>query len=176
MSTTSAVGIRGLLRGKWPLICFLASACTGTVDDAASSGPPGPGSADPDQATRSTPAQRCSPPATRIWKLTPDQYTRSVQALLGTTARPGDELRATVPNKNLFSNEAAVLELSEPHTADLHRLTGNLARQASQAPATLRPCLAGSAPDATCVRGFVQDFGARAFRRPLAADEVADYV
>lgn len=38
---------------------------------------------------------------------------------------------------------------------------------------TLAPCLPGGASDATCVEGFISDFGARVFRRPLTDEERA---
>ncbi len=117
----------------------------------------------------------CAAPPARIWKLTPAQYTRTVQRLLGTTLHPADDLRGTLPSKSPFSNEAGTLEMPQPHTAELRRVAGLLAREAARAPAVLRPCLAEQSVTETCVRGFVQDFGARAFRRPVTAPEVSAY-
>src|SRR5262245_58094320 len=50
------------------------------------------------------------PQPPRIWKLTPSQYTRSVQALLGIDDRPGDGLVSTVTfSTRGFTNEADVM-------------------------------------------------------------------
>lgn len=122
-------------------------------------------------------AKGCALPVARVWKLTPDQYTRTAQALLGTgIGRPGDELAATLPTRPIgFSNDATALELSEPHVAQLLATARRLAGAAA-ADAKVFPCQGARATEAACVRTFVEAFGARAFRRPLAPAEVQAFV
>lgn len=121
----------------------------------------------------------CAVPATRIWKLTPTQYTRTVQDLLKTTLVPTADLRGSLSSPDGFSNKADVEQMSEPHTGELRRLAELMAREAIGKKAELSPCL-GVAPLAdACVRAFIADFGGRAFRRPLetgAYDEAGAYL
>jgi hypothetical protein len=105
---------------------------------------------------------------TRLWELTPEQYTRTAQALLGTKTRPGDEL-------DQGQSRQASAALSEAHVVALYEAARRLATEASADPAKLHPCLATGLGDPTCVRTFLQDFLARAFRRDVAAAEVDAY-
>jgi hypothetical protein len=107
----------------------------------------------------------CTPPPERLWKLTPEQYTASVRALLGTTDDPGRRLVPSLAVVSGFTNEASVLQMSQPHVDTLFELTGEIAPRLA---ATFR-C---SATDATCARGFVANLGKRAFRRPLTTEEL----
>src|SRR5688500_19756586 len=86
------------------LLLLGVSACTGSIDGPGGSGsPPGsPPSGSPGEPGNPAPGQpgnpanpnnsanpggapsnpgACAPPARRIWKLTPDQYSRSVEAV-----------------------------------------------------------------------------------------------
>src|SRR5437762_1262697 len=66
----------------------------------------GPPSDDPPKAG-------CTLPARRIWALTPDQFARSVRALLP-GAQVSDGLAASLAVQNGFSNEAGRLDMTEP--------------------------------------------------------------
>lgn len=104
---------------------------------------------------------------TRLWELTPEQYTRTAQALLGTKTRPGDDL-------DQGQSREATAALSEAHVVALYEAARSLATEAATDPAKLHPCL-GAGMDAACVRTFLSDFLARAFRRDVAAAEIDAY-
>jgi hypothetical protein len=134
-----------------------------------------PAGAEPGSGLPPADPKVCSAPDARVWKLTPEQYTRTVQALMGTAAgRPGDELATTLAARKLgFSNEATGLDMSEPHVSALLQTARRLAGTIT-ADAKLFPC--GAMPDAGCVRTFVDAFGLKAFRRPLAPAELDNYL
>jgi hypothetical protein len=115
---------------------------------------------------------KCAAPAQRLWKLTPNQYERTVKSLLPGAAGFGTRLAQTlaVPEKG-FGNAAGVLQLGAAHAEQLYANAGELAAQAMG----LYPCAGQQQSDATCARVFIADFARKAIRRPLAADEVARY-
>jgi hypothetical protein len=174
------------------LTIALAASCTGSIGD----GRPPPGQPSPDDrgdrpgpmtggtgrppGTGSPPGPTTPPPADkpsgcglaprRIWALTPDQYARSVKALLP-AAKLGDGLASTLALQDGFSNQADRLDMTEPHVGQLLEIAWQVAADAAADPGKLAPCLAQS-PDAACVRGLVTDLGPRAFRRDLEPTEI----
>src|SRR5262245_16131488 len=83
---------------------LLACACRGEISPAGGQGGDNQGTphADPRVADGTT---GCAPVPTRLWKLTPTQYSHTVQAILGdSAARAGDALLATLPPKPGFTN------------------------------------------------------------------------
>ncbi len=106
-------------------------------------------------------------------RLTHSEYNHTVQAILSTARSPADDFPAD-PVADGFDNsgEAQVLTSSD---LDAHFLAATvLAQEATGADrlARLAPCAEGEEPD-TCVANFVDDFGLRAWRRPLSAEEKA---
>jgi hypothetical protein len=113
----------------------------------------------------------------RVWKLTPAQVANSARALVPAAADVARELSRTLPKaEGSFTNEPSRQDMSPPHFDGLYEMAQTLAAQATANPAALAPCLGAQLADDACVRGFVESFGAQAFRRPLAQDEVKRYV
>jgi hypothetical protein len=179
-------------RGTLIAAILAVAACSGTIQDAegpgraippergAGRGPdPAPGGtggspADPGPGPgpKDTPMPGgCGLAPRRIWALTPDQFARTVRAVLPAVEVP-DGLASTLAVQNGFSNEAGRLDMTEPHVGQLLQIAWQLGADAAANPGKLSPCLAQPAPDAACVRSFVADFAPRAFRRDLTAGEL----
>jgi hypothetical protein len=122
----------------------------------------------------------CKPPSPRLWRLTPDEYSRTIQALLpgfGAGDKPGDELVPTLTANTVgFSDLAGTLQMSPPHVAQLFATTRKLVAKALQTPAALAPCLEGGAPTRACVDTFLKGLLPRAFRRAVRPDEVTAFL
>ena len=122
----------------------------------------------------------CSAPTvggSPLRRLTRREYNNVVRELLGDTTRPADQF---VPEsaQSGFTNSAESTLLSSVVIDDFERAATALAREATT-PSKLAG-LVGCDPNAAaeqdaCAATFIQDFGARAFRRPLEAQQVTDY-
>jgi hypothetical protein len=173
------------------LVVLALASCTGSIGDGVSSpgapqppdnrggsepGPMNGGNTGGKPGTTTSPPEDKPPPAgcglapRRIWALTADQYARSVKALFP-AAKVGDGLATTLALQDGFSNEAGRLDMTEPHVGQLLEIAWRLGGELAADPGKLAPCLAQGA-DATCVRDFVSDLGARTFRRDLAPTEI----
>ncbi|MEM6991412.1 MAG: DUF1592 domain-containing protein [Myxococcota bacterium] len=108
----------------------------------------------------------------RFVRLTHRQYDNTVADLLGVAEAPGATF---IPDPALdgFSNNAEQLRVNDPLARDYRRaaetIAADLATDAGRL-ATIVPCDPAAAG---CAAEFVADFGARAFRRPLLAEEQA---
>src|SRR5262245_8345656 len=92
----------GQLAKQVALLAALAWGCRGIAE------PGAPGEAD---STGTRPDEKgggmsdCKPVPTRLWKLTPSQYSRTVQNIFGdAAARAGDDLIDTLPPRAGFHN------------------------------------------------------------------------
>jgi hypothetical protein len=151
-------------------------ACTGAIGPSPESGNQGPEGV----GAGSGPGPSASAPAPgRLRRLTAAQFRRSLQDLLGgSIAGPleieeppvSTSLRAIGASLTPLSTrgverfEAAVKTALDPVFADPQRRAGLLG------------CTPAQAWDAPCARAFVEGFGLRAWRRPLAAEEVTRYL
>ena len=170
------------------VLALVSGACIGTIggggSDGLSSGPGASagsaagamGSASASASGGDNPAGFAPAPAS-LRRLTRAEYTRTVQDLLGNVIVPdgleGDTFeqgfstvgatKAPIGDTALGKFDAAALDLA-------HQIFADGARRA-----TLLGCTPVAADDA-CVKGFVQSFGRRAFRRPLTLAEVGRYV
>ena len=90
--------------------------------------------------------------------------------LLDDPSRPAD---AFPPEEELsgFDNDATVLTLSERLVERQFAAAAEIALRATAAPEQRLGCQPAASGDDPCVRGFIESFGARAFRRPLAGGE-----
>ncbi len=105
----------------------------------------------------------------RIRRLTRLEYDASVAALLGTSQKLGASFPAELRQSGFTRNEAQVVDATFALAAQ--QAADALAAEAvTQRLSTLAPCSQGQAPDA-CAKNFISRFGARAYRRPLTADE-----
>jgi len=110
----------------------------------------------------------------RLWRLTHAQYDRTVRALLGLEAAPGEGF---APDEVVdgFDNDADALAV-DPLLADQYRAAAEaLAYQADLDP--LLPCEGTEdTEDTACAAAFIEDFGLRAFRRPLSPADIERYL
>jgi hypothetical protein len=101
-------------------------------------------------------------------RLTRDQYDNTVRDLLGDTTRPA---RAFPADEDLlgFDTGATV----SPLLVELYmNAAETLAATAVADLGALLPCDPALSGEETCARGFIQTFGRRAYRRPLAPEQV----
>ncbi len=137
---------------------------TGGSDDA--SGSDGSGGTDDDP-----PAVGCEglrPARTPLRRLTDVQYRNTIGDLFAGAITPSDNFPATSLGYD-YTNEAAADEISALDVEEVMNAAEDVADQVMAAIDTVVGCDLS----ASCVEGFVDDFGARAFRRPLDADERA---
>ncbi|WP_044985596.1 DUF1592 domain-containing protein [Sorangium cellulosum] len=155
---------------RWPIGLLLLASCTGQYGDLPAH--EGDGEATAPLCTGIEPGE--SP----LRRMTRAEYDNTIFDLLGDDSRPA---RDFVPEEESlgFNNQAAALVVS-PLLAEQYmtaaegvaaRAVGKLVREA---PA----CLEAAAGEACRgeVAALVASFGERAFRRPLAEDEIADFV
>jgi hypothetical protein len=109
-------------------------------------------------------------------RLTHSQYNHTVRDLLGDFTRPADQFPPE-DYINGFTNQVEGQTvpplLAEAYTAAAEKLAGNAFRRGDTN--QLIPCKPAGPADVACRDRFIQRFGLRAFRRPLAADEARGY-
>lgn len=114
--------------------------------------------------------------ATRIARLSRSEYLATVQALLGVDV--SEEAAALPPDA--FAPFDHLTSYQHPSSALVQALSVVAEAAAKKALATpqgraaLLGCTPASVADEACLKRFITEFGRRALRRPLAADEVAD--
>lgn len=122
---------------------------------------------EPDSTPTNTPASKCAPglPATsQLPRLTNAQYERTVYDLLG-TASPGllaTEQEGTITKSIWDAYQSSANTLAATVMAD-PALKANFMK------------CTPSGDGAACLSETIADFGRRAYRRPLTADEIAGY-
>jgi Protein of unknown function (DUF1592)/Protein of unknown function (DUF1588)/Protein of unknown function (DUF1595)/Protein of unknown function (DUF1587)/Protein of unknown function (DUF1585) len=107
--------------------------------------------------------------AGRVRRLTRVEYDKSVSDLLGEELHPSKDF----PLDSAFdgyTNQADALVVSPLLAESLNNAATTLSTNAVGKLATLAPC--STAGDDACARTFIADFGKKAYRRPLEADEV----
>jgi Protein of unknown function (DUF1592)/Protein of unknown function (DUF1588)/Protein of unknown function (DUF1595)/Protein of unknown function (DUF1587)/Protein of unknown function (DUF1585) len=111
-------------------------------------------------------------------RLTNEQYANTVRTLLGvsTTGMPAIEKVSPVGGFSAIgASTAAVSGAGVGQFEDAARFVAHAAFDVNGPRAKLVPCTPTGATDAACLGKFVSAFGARAFRRPLTADEATRY-
>lgn len=117
-------------------------------------------------------------PATRFARLSHRQWENTVRDLLYLPKVPGLSSRFTgdaISGK--FDNEGSALQVTDNLFADYQQAADTLASQVAgdiNVLSRLKPPGFSSAPNAQA-RPFVEAFGRRAFRRPLATEEAESY-
>jgi hypothetical protein len=109
-------------------------------------------------------------------RLTHSQYNNTVRDLLGDLTRPATQF----PQEDFvhgFKNQLEVQSipplLAEAYSAAAEKLARNAFRHGDAQ--RLVPCRPTSVRDAACRDRFIREFGLRAFRRPLTANEKQRY-
>jgi hypothetical protein len=165
-----------------------AAACTGSLTgdgpDGTNGAMPGPGTGGgltPGSAgsSGSVPAAVAgklnlngSPTYYRVVRLTNDQWTNSVQSVLGLDSPPtqAEGFQNAVSGTTDFTNNELVLDVDSRGWSDYQAAAEALATQVTSDPAKLSKLYAGT--DGT---GFIASVGRRVYRRPLTAAESAAY-
>jgi hypothetical protein len=163
---------------------LLCPACTGSISGGGMAGggagttiaPPGSMAMPVDPADVNA-AQTCKPsiPAAPLRRLSYAEYQATMKDLFGTlNAAPPDILRD--PASQGFENQAPFLNPSPQLVEQYGTAAINTGLKAATLPAPLLPCTPKSAAEEkTCGAQFVEQFGARVFRRPLTSDEKTDF-
>ncbi len=172
---------------------FMTVACFGTVDDAQESatpsGPTAPGS-DPSQPGQmpstggpapaippsgpSSGPSACSetaPLVTAARRLTREQYSHTISDLFGSKSAFGDKLPADDNGDGLFVAPGTLI-VTPTFASNAMGAAEEIAKAAVANIGTLVPC--SIADGESCAKTFIERFGKRAYRRPLAGDEVTD--
>ncbi|XXT15411.1 DUF1592 domain-containing protein [Sorangium sp. So ce429] len=158
------------------LALTLAAGCDLGQIGGAGSGPgedsSGSGSGDTHAACEGT--ERIFAPQRRLTRF---EYNNTVRDLLGTSLTPADQFPVDEIAGG-FNNNASVLTVSPLHAEKYLLAAEALAAEAAAGDLSgLLPCdpaaVEGRAEEeAACARQFVEDFGRRAYRRPLAPADV----
>ena len=109
---------------------------------------------------------------TPIRRLTRFEYNNTVRDLLGDTTNPADILP---PEEEVagFNNQAGALTTSDLLIEQYMKVAEDVsARAVSNMAALLPSCDPGADGTDTCAIQFIEDFGRRAFRRPLTQTEL----
>lgn len=161
--------------GSWAL------ACTGQVGDPSSAGsaPAAPGGTGndlpPPQADGSLPYTAPQPASAalraRTWLLTPEEYGRSVQSVLGVPVDVSD--MDPVPDNGVYPNMSSSglvrATLAEQYAAKAEAAVLALSDQQLRA---LIPC---GKVDASCKADFLRAAVSKAFRRPATEEDLTNY-
>jgi len=106
----------------------------------------------------------------RLWRLSVEQFQNSLKDLLQLATPPQLSNRGGEAQWAFFSDVS--LGVDDQFQFALYQLVESVL---PMIPASLTACTSGEAPTA-CATRIAKDFGAKAFRRPLAADEIAALV
>jgi Protein of unknown function (DUF1592)/Protein of unknown function (DUF1588)/Protein of unknown function (DUF1595)/Protein of unknown function (DUF1585)/Protein of unknown function (DUF1587) len=111
-------------------------------------------------------------------RLTRYEYDNTLRDILGDDTRPGSQ---GLPEDPLtpFDNEYAQQEASQPLIEGLEVLARDVAQRLVDDPERrdqVVGCTPASDDDEACLRAFVGRFGRLALRRPLATDEIDEFV
>ena len=140
----------------------LAGGCTGTIGSGI----------DGERAINDNVAKSLCVVDTPIRRLTRFEYNNTVRDLLGDTSRPADVLP---PEEEVagFNNQAAALTSSDLLIELYMKVAEDVsARAVANIDALVPNCDPELDGQETCALSFIQDFGRRAFRRPLSQSEV----
>ncbi len=163
-------GAAGDLPGAGPL----GAAGTGMNDPTDPSQPSDPNNpSDPNDPA--TPADATGHYALR--RLTNQEYTNTVQALLFTKATPGAAFQESLPGSSGYTNDSAALDISSALVASYYAAATTLAAEviASKGAAggAYTKLVACDATQAACAEQTVSALAKRALRRPVTSKDLA---
>jgi hypothetical protein len=169
---------RNIVRGL-AVLALSVSACTGTITTGAgragggAGGTSGPGGA----ASNGWPTFGATT-TFGLRRLTTEQYVATASSLLGVPTDGMPAIEKVSPAAGFSAIGASTASVSGAGVAsfeDAARFLAHAAFAATDARSKLVPCTPASVSDTACFGQFVTTFGARAFRRPLTADETSRY-
>jgi hypothetical protein len=120
-----------------------------------------------------TKEQKPTPQPVALRRLTHEQYNNTVRDLLGDDSHLADQFPPedfVNGFKNQYQSQSISPLLAEAYGTAAEKLAGNAFRGGDSK--HLIPC---KSTEAGCRDKFIRDFGRRAFRRPLTADEASRY-
>jgi hypothetical protein len=141
------------------LLAGASAACVGRIGDPASSGGPGDGPLACDSAA----IQPGDAPARRMTRF---EYNNTVRDLLGATGSPADAFPADEVS-GIFNNQASTLVVTELLAEGYMTAAEDVAAEAVTDPDGLVGCDPVMDGEDACGAQFIEQFGKRAFRRPL---------
>jgi len=145
----------------YPMLAVaLLAGCTGSIGG------------DGERAINDTVAKSLCVVDTPIRRLTRFEYNRTVRDLLGDTSNPADALP---PEEEVagFNNQAAALTSSDLLIEQYMKVAEDVSERAIGNMGALIPdCDPDLDGSDACASSFIQDFGKRAFRRPLSQTEL----
>jgi hypothetical protein len=147
-------------------------ACAGEITDPGAPLGPGGGGNTPGAVA---PPAGFVPVESALRRLTVAQYQNSLRDLLGEGITLPDDLEPDTVINGFTSIGAARISLSSRATEQFETTALAVARQALTDPArraALVTCTPAGNVDDACARQFVTEFGRRAWRRPLTAEEI----
>ncbi len=142
------------------LATVLLAGCTGSIGG------------DGERAINDTVAKSLCVVDTPIRRLTRFEYNRTVRDLLGDTSNPADVLP---PEEEVagFNNQAAALTSSDLLIEQYMKVAEDVsARAVGNMEALIPDCDPDLDGNDACASSFIQEFGKRAFRRPLSQTEI----
>lgn len=180
----------------WALVTVFGSACVAGVSPGAGTGGSGPGTGTGGTsgtgaatgtggagAAGGAPVNDSPILPARVRRLTNAEYDASVQALLGTTMVPSVKFSFPPDARQGPSNQPAGAAFT---VNDAQRVDPVLADKLDAAAlalvteargngklAALAPCANSASGGEACAKTFLQTFGAKVYRRPLTAEELA---
>jgi hypothetical protein len=117
-------------------------------------------------------ASNIAPGRTPLRRLTATEYNNTIRDLLGDTSAAADKFPPPEESAG-FLNNADVYTTTELHIEAFLTAAETLAQSYRTSGKLALPCAADAQ---SCATQFIQDFGKRAFRRPLTAAEVTSYL
>ncbi len=182
MGVGASRGVAGVQPLALALLVALAPACDGLIGDPGatdpSARPPGP-LVRPDGSFVCNPDG--APSVSPLRRLSTLQYRNTISDLFGSALDAPTVAAAEIARIPVDAGDFAIMDarLSDQHVRSYYRIADRIAASASTNDATLRAiagdCALDAAPSSACVDAFLDDFGMRAFRRPLSTDERAAY-
>jgi hypothetical protein len=118
--------------------------------------------------------QTCTdaPSQRRLWRLTHSEYDNTIADLLGIATAMGDTFAADTEIDG-FHNDAAALTVGNLLADQYRSAAEDLSATVDMD--DILPCDPDEVGATTCAVLFIDDFGLRAFRRPLNSDEIERY-
>ena len=111
---------------------------------------------------------------TRLRRMTRDQFNNTVGDLMGAADDPAS---AITPDERIGPFYSNAIKPIDSLTVEQHQeVAARLAEQAQARMAEIAPCDLAADSSATCATQFIEDFGLRAYRRPLESNEVQNYL
>lgn len=156
--------------GGFVRVCSLAllgaalSSCSGRLSD--------------EGADEALPSEAASD-SSRYRRLTHAEWERTTRDLLGLGAETGlsEDFRADPKQAGyLFASQGYALEVDQLLSSAYQQAASSLARTIAQSATELARVVGGVTQDSAGARLFIETFGARAHRRPLAPEQIERYL